>query len=88
MINYNLTGDALVSCLKISSAKLLVVDEEEKLRTRVDGEKQAIEKLGMQAIVLSGGLKSSITAKSAQRPDDGYRVGVKASSPSALFYTR
>ncbi len=88
MINFNLAGDALVHCLKVSGAKMIVVDEEEKVRTRIEGEKQKIEKLGMQAIVLSGQLKGSIAAKNAQRPDDSYRDGIVASSPCALFYTR
>lgn len=89
MINYNLAGDALVHCLKVSGAKRVVIDEEEKVSTRIHGENQRIEEeLGMQAIVLSGDLKSSIAAKTAQRPDDSYREGLKASFPSVLFYTR
>lgn len=88
MINCNLAGDALVHCMKISGAKILVVDEEEKVRTRIEGERQTIEKLGMQIVVLSEALKNSIAAKTARRPDDSYREGLKGSSPSALFYTR
>ena len=88
MINFNLTGDALAHCLKISGAKLLLVDEEKKVRTRLDADWQTIERFGMRPIVLCGELKSSIAAKSAQRLDDSYREGVKASFPSALFYTR
>lgn len=87
MINFNLSEDALIHCLKLSGAKIVVVDEEEKVRTRIDGEKQRIEELGMQTIVLSRELKSSIAAKTAQRPDDSYREGLKASFPSVLFYT-
>lgn len=88
MINFNLAGNALIHCLKLSGVKVMVVDEEKMVRARMEGERQTIEKLGMQAIVLSGELKSSIAAKNAQRPDDSYREGVKASSPAALFYTR
>ena len=88
MINFNLAGDALVHCLKTSGAKLVVVDDGEKVRTRVEAEWQRIELLGMQPIVLSEDLKSSIAAKIAQRPNDSYREGLKGSFPSALFYTR
>lgn len=88
MINFNLAGDALLHCLKISGAKLMLVDEEEKVRTRAEDEGQRIEKLGIQTIVLSRDLKSSIAAKNAQRPDDSYREGLKASFPATLFYTR
>lgn len=88
MINFNLAGDALTHCLKISGAKQILVDEEEKVRTRIEAQRQTIEKLGMQVIILSGDLKSSIAAKTARRPDDSYRDGVKGSFPSVLFYTR
>ena len=88
MVNFNLAGDALVHCLKISGANIVLVDEEEKVRNRVEGVRQTLEKIGMQAIVLFADLKSSIAAKTAQRPDESYRVGVKGSFPSALFYTR
>ena len=88
MINFNLAGNALIHCLKLSGAKVMVVDEEKMVRARMEGERQTIEKLGMQVMVLSGELKSSIAAKNAQRPDDNYREGIEASSPAALFYTR
>ena len=88
MINFNLTGDALIHCLKISGAKLVLVDEEDKVRSRVEDERRRIEELGMQTVVLSEDLKKSIAGKSAQRPDDSYRKGLKGSFPSALFYTR
>ena len=88
MINFNLAGNALIHCLKISGAKVMVVDEEKKVRARVEDERQTIEELGIQAIVLSGEMKSSIAAKNAQRPDDSYREGLEASFPAALFYTR
>lgn len=88
MINFNLAGDALIHCLKTSGAKLLIVDDGDKVRTRVEAEWQRIEQLGMQAIVLSEDVKSSIAAKTAQRPDDSYREGLKGSFPSVLWFTR
>lgn len=88
MINFNLAGDALIHCLMTSRANLVLVDNGEKVRTRVEAEWQRIEQLGMQAVVLSEDLKSSIAAKTAQRPDDSYREGVKGSFPSVLLYTR
>ena len=88
MINFNLAGDALVHCLKLSGAEAVLVDEEEKVRTRIEGQRQTIEELDMRTIVLSWDLKRSIAAKTAQRPDNSYRDGVKGSSPSVLFYTR
>ena len=88
MLNFNLAGDALIHCLKISGAKIVIVDEELKVRARIEGDRQRIERLGMQAIVLSRNLVDSIVSKSAQRPDDSYREGLTLSFPSALLYTR
>ena len=89
MINFNLAGDALVHCLRVSGAKIVIIDEEEGVSTRIKDENQKIEvELGIQAIVLSADLKSNIAATIAQRPDDSYREGLTASFPSALFYTR
>lgn len=87
MINFNLAADALVHCLRISGAKVVIVDEEEKVRTRIESDRQTIEALGMQPIVLSGELKSTIAVKTAERPDDSYREGLKPGFPSALLYT-
>ena len=88
MINFNLAGDTLVHCLKVSGADLVVVDAEEKVRTKVDDQRQRLEELGMQVFVLSEDSKSSIAAKTARRPDDSYRDGLNGNFPSALFYTR
>ena len=88
MINFNLAADALVHCLRVSGAKVVIVDEEEKVRNRMEGVGQTLQALGMRPIVLSRELKSTIAAKTAQRPDDSYREGLEASFPSALFYTR
>jgi len=88
MINFNLTGDALIHCLKVSGAKLILVDEDPKVRTRVEDEKQKIEQgLNMTPAILNEELKARIAAKTAQRPSDSYREGVKAEFPSAIFYT-
>ncbi|CAD0111121.1 unnamed protein product [Aureobasidium uvarum] len=43
MINYNLTGDALLHCLKISNSKVLVVDEDAGCRQRVEECRERIE---------------------------------------------
>jgi len=89
MINFNLAGDALIHCLRVSGAKVLLVNGDEKLQCRIEGERKAIEEqLGMELIVLSEGLKSQISLKLPERPDDSYRAGVKGNFPAALFYTR
>ncbi|KAL6721840.1 hypothetical protein ACLMJK_000945 [Lecanora helva] len=88
MINFNLSGEALIHCLKVSGANLLLVDPEPKIRDRVEAEKRRIEKdLGLTIVELNADLKSSIAAKPAQRPDDSYRSGLAGSFPAAIFYT-
>lgn len=88
MINFNLAGDALVHCLKVSGAKAVLVDEEEEMRTRIGDQRQTLEELGMQETVLSSQLKNYIASKSVQRYDDSYREGLKGSFPSLLLFTR
>ncbi|KAL2055030.1 hypothetical protein ABVK25_004852 [Lepraria finkii] len=88
MINFNLAGDALIHCLKVSGAKVILVDGEEKVNTRIEKKRETIEaELGMQAIILDQQLKTAIAARVAQRPDDSYRDGVKGSFPAMIIYT-
>ena len=89
MINFNLTGDALVHCLKVSGAKVLIVDGEEKVKGRVEAVRDRIEQeLQMQVTVLDQRLKSAIAARPVERPDDSYRSGVKGNHPAIIIYTR
>lgn len=88
MVNFNLAGDALIHCLKLSGAELVLVDEDENVQNRVVDEQQKIEQgLGMRPIVLNKELKDAIAAKPIQRPDDSYREGVKGDFPAAILYT-
>ena len=88
MINFNLRGDALIHCLKVSGAKLLLVDEDPKVWKRVADEKQRIEQeLGMVPVRLDTELKATIAAQPTWRPDDVYRDGVTGNFPAAIFYT-
>ena len=88
MINFNLAGDALVHCLKVSGAKLVLVDEDSAVSDRIMVERRRIEHdLGMTPVVLTGQLRATITAKPGHRPDDSYREGVKGTFPAAIFYT-
>ena len=89
MINFNLTGDALLHCLKVSGAKVLIVDGEKKISSRVEAVRGRIEQeLNMQAIILDLQLKSTIAARPVERPDDSYRSDVKPLSPAIVIYTR
>ncbi len=86
MINYNLVGNALVHCLKLSGAHLLLVDEDPTLEKRVKDVQQSIE--GMRICVLDSALKSEIGSLMADKPSEAYRECVRADWPFVLFYTR
>lgn len=89
MINYNLAGKALLYCLEISSAKLLLVDEEPAIRGRIKDIQGQIEgELGMRIILMDNEGKANILAMTDQRPSDVYREVVKGDWPMCLFYTR
>lgn len=88
MINFNLAGDALLHCLKVSGAKVMLVDDDDGIQARVAAEQHRLKHdLGITPVVLTQGLKAATAAKPIQRPDDSYREGVKPDFPSAIFYT-
>ncbi|THV98152.1 acetyl-CoA synthetase-like protein [Aureobasidium pullulans] len=88
MINYNLSGDALLHCLKISSSKVLVVDEDAGCRQRVEDVRDRIEQeLGMQIIILDSSTKATIAAISPKPVDARYREHVDGETPVCLIYT-
>jgi acyl-CoA synthetase (AMP-forming)/AMP-acid ligase II len=88
-INYNLTGKALLHCLKISGAKIVLVDPETDLRNRIEEVRGEIEgELGMRTIILDADQKQKIGGLPATRPDNKYRDNTKGSDPMVLLYTR
>ena len=88
-INYNLAGDALVHCLKVSGAKVLVVDEDTDCRARIEAVRERLENdLGIKILVLDNQLKGEISRTEPKRPGNELRAGVKPNFPLFLFYTR
>jgi acyl-coenzyme A synthetase/AMP-(fatty) acid ligase len=88
-INYNLAGDALVHCLKVAEAKVLVVDEDDECRKRIEEVRDRLEgELGMTIVVLDQAQKGEISRLEPKRPGDELRVGAKGKFPLFLFYTR
>lgn len=86
MINWHLTGDALVHCLKISGAKIVLSDGEsdgiEGVREKVEGE------LGMKIVKLGEEERAAIeSGAEVPMPGEEYRQDIKGDSPAALFYT-
>ena len=89
MINYNLSGQALLHCLKLSGAKLLLVDADEALAARVSEQSDTLSsELGMSCATLDQDLKKTIYGLEPKRPEDVYREAVQGDWPMCLFYTR
>ena len=89
MINYHLVGKALVHCLRVSEAKLLLVDDDQDLLVRVEDVALTLEiELGLRFVVLSGQTKAEIAQTISHRPGDAYREVVQGDWPIALIFTR
>lgn len=92
MINYNLGGEALIHCLTIGKARegpyIILVDEDQALRARVEEVKETLEsKIGAEIVILNDGIRSEISSFEAKRVPDEARKDVKGNWPLALFYT-
>lgn len=89
MINVNLKAGPLIHCLKLSDAKSLIVDGDEKCLARIELSREAIERdLMMQISVLDDSMKSHVNTLPAVAPGDEYRGNLSLQSSSALLYTR
>ncbi|KAK0657779.1 fatty acid transporter [Cercophora newfieldiana] len=88
MINYHLTGRALVHCLKLSGAKLVLMDGDDAAMGRMAEVLPEMDRIanGTQFVRL-GEVKDAIYALPPTRPGDEHRAGIKASDPMGLFYT-
>ncbi|KAL2069182.1 hypothetical protein VTL71DRAFT_15520 [Oculimacula yallundae] len=88
MINYNLAGKALIHCLRVSGAKLILVDDEPSFKERIEEERAVLEgELGLEICVMDDENLGYVRGLKAQRPPDTYRDGVKGDWPMCMFYT-
>ncbi|KAL1874212.1 hypothetical protein VTK73DRAFT_539 [Phialemonium thermophilum] len=90
MINYYLTGKALIHCLAISSAKIVLVDGDEAARRRIEDVRGEAESRGIAVFDLSANdseARTEVYRMPTTRPSDELRTRIMASSPMALFYT-
>ena len=90
MINYNLGGDALVHCLKVAQAKLMLADEDEGCQARLNSEgmRDKIRDLGIEMRTVDDAFRADVNALEPRRPERKYRENIKGPFPIALFYTR
>ncbi|KAF4549909.1 AMP-binding enzyme-like protein 25 [Elsinoe fawcettii] len=87
LINYNLTGDALIHCLKLAGSKVILVDEESDCRARIEESRSRIEELGMRIVILDSATKAHLLSLPPKRPERKYRAPVKPTWPMCLIYT-
>jgi acyl-CoA synthetase (AMP-forming)/AMP-acid ligase II len=86
-INYNLTGDALMHCLKISDSTILLVDEDAGCRARVEECRDAITGLGMKPMTVDETLKAHIRTFPKALPPKELSKHVSGEFPAILLYT-
>ncbi|KAK3116686.1 long-chain fatty acid transporter fat1 [Teratosphaeriaceae sp. CCFEE 6253] len=89
-INSNLRGTAFVHCVRVSTARLLLVDplvsevlnEDTKLELQADGRGRAVD-----SFILDDATQQTILSGPAYRAPDAQRSGEKAKDTAILIYT-
>ncbi|GAB1309860.1 Isopenicillin N epimerase component 1 [Madurella fahalii] len=93
MINYHLRGDALVHCLDVSRANLVLVDGDEAAEGRIaeilQGGATAKRTVGGRDVefVRLADIRQEVYAMKTDTPGDEFRTGIKGTDPMALFFT-
>ncbi|KAH6644999.1 AMP-binding enzyme [Truncatella angustata] len=86
LINHNLTKAALLHCLSISDAPLILADGRPELLARIDEVRVELGEKGVKVVKLAD-VKAEIGGMKAERPSDKLREDVNPGSPFGLFYT-
>ncbi|KAF7195490.1 Isopenicillin N epimerase component 1 [Pseudocercospora fuligena] len=87
MMNYNLAGEGLLHCLKVADSKVLLVEDDDGCRDRIEHLRQQIEALNIRIIVLDTATKDNILSEDTKRLGDEYRQKVTPDYPVFIFYT-
>ncbi|KAK2786201.1 hypothetical protein FQN52_007948 [Onygenales sp. PD_12] len=88
LINYNLAGDALIHCLKLSDAGYILVDSDAECSARINNQLAEIENgLGMKAVFLDGNLKAHVATFPAKVTDKTLARDMEPGFPAMLLYT-
>jgi acyl-CoA synthetase (AMP-forming)/AMP-acid ligase II len=85
MVNYNLEGGGLVHCVRISKARIILIDDE--LRNRVL-ENEDLKSMGLNMIVLNDQLRDIIKGRAVEELPKNATDGSSELSTLALRYTR
>lgn len=88
MINYNLAGKALLHCLKISGANVMLVDADPEFQQRISDVQGEIDaNIGIRCIAMNEQTRADILSMPALRPGNEYRDNVQGGDPMCLLYT-
>lgn len=88
MINFHLSGDALIHCVGLTGAKIILVDWDEECRARIEGSRRKFEEIGVKIVVLEDAMKRHIDTLQPTRPPDSYRTGLQLKDVGFLLFTR
>lgn len=88
-INYNLGGEALVHCLKISGTRIVLVDDEDGCRARMDDVKGVVGGLGMEAVVVDETFNNQVIPSLPPSLPKGGELALQTPGeyPAILLYT-
>ncbi|KAI9683063.1 MAG: hypothetical protein M1820_010931, partial [Bogoriella megaspora] len=82
-INYNLGGESLVHCVRVSTARIILVDEE----VRQSFTEDVVGKLGAETVFLTEVVLKRVEAFPSIREPDEIRSGPKMQDMAILIYT-
>ncbi|KAJ5758867.1 hypothetical protein N7520_006023 [Penicillium odoratum] len=87
-VNYNLSGDALIHCLKISGATLILADEDPTCRANMeDCQTILTAEMGMKPVTLDDSFRNHISSFVTTNPPPEMALHVDGESPAILLYT-
>ncbi|OJJ38348.1 hypothetical protein ASPWEDRAFT_734696 [Aspergillus wentii DTO 134E9] len=86
--NYNLSGDALIHCLRISGTKLVLVDDDEECQARIEECRAVAEgELGMELTTVNESFATKISMFPTTAPPKSYALNMNGGFPAILLYT-
>lgn len=88
MINFLLSGESLIHCVKLTGSKMILVDWDEGCRARIEESRLELEKIGVKIFVLDDAAKQHIDVLQPTRPPDSCRNGLRTLDPGFLLFTR
>lgn len=89
LINYNLGKESLIHSLRISGARVLLVEADSQGMSRIEEARERIEgELGMKIVVLDGDQKARISIQDSKIPEANYLATLPPDFPICMIYTR